>query len=216
MSEYNQKSQSMAVFHAFPALEDGATLAGYGALIAEQSLSVVVPDHICAIGTRHKKYDKGRWRIFTPRHKPDESLHGHLTFALKYEGIDLAVLKALFKQVEPEDITQIVRSEPTGAYSRKIWFLYEWLCEEELDIEDVTKGNFVALINDALQFPGPSRNSRRHRVRNNLPGTRNFCPLIRRTGKLDRFIGMDLSQALSAPDGLIVSRRRREICQCSR
>jgi hypothetical protein len=195
MSEYNQKSQSMAVFHAFPALEDGAPLAGYGALIAEHSLSVVVPDHICAIGTRHKKYDKGRWRIFTPRHKPDESLHGHLTFALKYEGIDLAVLKALFKQVEPEDITQIVRSEPTGAYSRKIWFLYEWLCEEELDIEDVTKGNFVALINDALQFPGPSRNSRRHRVRNNLPGTRDFCPLIRRTGKLDRFIGMDLSQA---------------------
>ncbi|MCU7862232.1 MAG: Fic family protein [Candidatus Thiodiazotropha sp. (ex Lucinoma kastoroae)] len=195
MPKYKQKSQSVTVFHAFPALEEGTTLAGYASLIAEHDLSVPAPDYLCAIGTKHKKYDKGRWRIFTPRHKPEDSLHGHLTFAFKHEGIDLAVLKALFEQIEPEAIADIVRSEPTGAYSRRIWFLYEWLCDEELGIENVTQGNFVALINDKLQYPGSSRASRRHRIRNNLPGTRAFCPLIRRTEKLDRFIGMNLSQA---------------------
>ncbi|MCK5869686.1 MAG: hypothetical protein KAG45_03420, partial [Methyloprofundus sp.] len=181
MVAYNQNSRPVPVFHAFPALEEGSTLAGYAALIAGHGLLVPAPDYLCAIGTKHKRYEKGRWRIFTPRHKPNDSLHNHLTFALKHEGIDLAVLKALFVTTKPEAIIDIVRSEPTGAYSRRLWFLYEWLCGNELDIEDATQGNFVAIINDTLQYPGPSHNSKRHRVRNNLPGTREFCPLIRRT-----------------------------------
>ncbi len=194
MPEYNQNSRSSTVFHAFQLLEEGSTLAGYAALISGHGLSVPAPDYLCVIGTKHKRYEKGRWRIFTPRHKPDDSLRGHLIFALKYEGIDLAVLKALFVSIEPEAIIDIIRSEPTGAYSRRIWFLYEWLCNKELDIEDAAQGNFVALINDTLQYSGAARDSKRHRVRNNLPGSREFCPLIRRTETLDRFIGMNLSQ----------------------
>ena len=31
------------------------------------------------------------WRILTPRHAVSPTLEGHLTFALKYEGLDLAV-----------------------------------------------------------------------------------------------------------------------------
>ncbi len=195
MSEYNQNSRPVTAFHAFPALEEGATLAGYSALIEGHDLPVPAPDALCAIGTKHRKYDKGRWHIFTPRHKPDSSLYGHLTFALKYEGIELGLLKLLFEKIEPEMIAEIVRSEPTGAYSRRIWFLYEWLCNETLDVEDAAQGNFVPIINDALQYPGPSYLSRRHRVRNNLPGTRAFCPLIRRTEKLDHLIALNLSQA---------------------
>lgn len=195
VSEYNQNSRPVTAFHAFPALEEGATLAGYSALIEGHDLPVPAPDALCAIGTKHRKYDKGRWHIFTPRHKPDDSLYGHLTFALKYEGIELGLLKLLFEKIEPEMIAEIVRSEPTGAYSRRIWFLYEWLCNETLDVEDAAQGNFVPIINDALQYPGPSHLSRRHRIRNNLPGTRAFCPLIRRTEKLDHFIALNLSQA---------------------
>lgn len=201
MTEYNQNSRSIAVFHEFPALEETATLAGYAALITGHELSVPTPDYLCAIGAKHKIFDLGRWHIFTPRHKPEDSLHGHLKFALKYEGIDLAVLKALFEQIKPEAIADIVRSQPTGAYSRRIWFLYEWLCEDLLDIEDATQGNFVELINDKHQYPGTSYDSRRHRVRNNLPGTREFCPLIRKTEKLDRFIGMKLSKIAIAHIG---------------
>ena len=194
MEIYNRKSRILTIFHAFPALEDGASLAGYAALITGHKLAVPAPDYLCAIGTKHKKYEKGRWRLFTPRHKPEDTLQGHLTFALKYEGIDLAVLKVLFGTINPQEIVDIVRAEPTGAYSRRIWFLYEWLCETKIKLEDATQGNFAPLVNDALQYPGPSRNSKRHRVRNNLPGTREFCPLIRRTEKLDQYIAMNLSQ----------------------
>ena len=194
MAEYNQNSRSVTAFHGFSILDMGTPLAGYAALIAIHNLSVPAPDYLCAIGSKHKREEIGRWRIFTPRHNPEDSLFGHLTFALKYEGIDLAVLNALFKAIRPEDITAIVRSEPTGGYSRRIWFLYEWLMDKRLDIEDVKQGNFVVLVNEVLQYPGPSRDSRRHRVRNNLPGTRDFCPLIRRTEKLDRYIALNLSQ----------------------
>jgi len=195
MSEYNKKSQSIPVFHLFPALEDGVSYAGYAALINGHELLVPAADTLCAIGTKHRKQERGRWQLFTPRHKPDDTLKGHLTFALKYEGIDLAVLKALFDKLNPDAIVDIVRSEPTGAYSRRIWFLYEWLIDTILELEDATQGNFVPLLNDKLQYAATSRDSKRHRVRNNLPGTREFCPLIRRTDKLDRFVTMNLSQA---------------------
>ncbi|MFV1984138.1 MAG: Fic family protein [Thiohalomonadales bacterium] len=192
---YNQKSENIKVFHAFPALEEGETYAGYAALIAGHELLVPAPDTLCAIGTKHRKVEKGRWQLFTPRHKPKNTLQGHLTFALKYEGIDLAVLNALFDDIDPQDIANIVRSEPTGAYSRRIWFLYEWLTEVTLKLGDAQQGNFVPLINDSLQYAAAPRDSKRHRVRNNLPGTREFCPLIRRTKKLDQYIAMNLSQA---------------------
>ena len=191
----NQNSRNITVFHGFPALEDGASLAGYSALISAYDLKVPLPDCLYAIGVRHKKYDHERWHIFTPRHKPQDTLYGHLIFALKYEGIDLAVLNALFQAIEAKKIQEIICSKPTGSYSRKLWFLWEWLREEQLDIEDARAGNFVPLINSKLQYEGKSYPSRRHRVRNNLPGTRNFCPLIRKTEKLERYIDKKLSEA---------------------
>lgn len=192
---YNQNSRSVTIFHTFPLLEEGATFAGYAALIDGHELSVPLPESLCAIGLKHKTNRKGRWQMFTPRHRPEDTLYAHLTFALKYEGIDLAVLRALFLTIVPQDIVDIVRLEPTGAYSRKIWFLYEWLNDGVLEeLPDVSRGNFVPLIDKKLQYPGPVRNSKRHRVRNNLPGTRAFCPIIRRTETLDNLIEINLSQ----------------------
>jgi len=48
-----------------------------------------------------KRYEQDGWRIYTPRHAPSPDLVGHLTFALKYEGLDLGVLKALFVAAGP-------------------------------------------------------------------------------------------------------------------
>ncbi len=72
-----------------------------------------------------------------------------------------------------------------GQYSRRIWFLYEWLMDIKLPIEDLKSGNFVPLIDEKLQFAtSVTTNSSRHRIRNNLPGTVDFCPLIFKTEKL--------------------------------
>ncbi|MBT3227093.1 MAG: Fic family protein [Deltaproteobacteria bacterium] len=194
MIKYNQNSRFITVFHGFQELDEAVSFAGYSALIQAHDLKTPMPDYLCVIGKRHKKYDLDRWHIFTPRHRPDDTLFGHLTFALKYEGIDLSVLNALFQRIEAEEIRSIILSEPTGRYSRKLWFLWEWLRGDQLDIEDARKGNFVPLVNGKLQYEGKSYPSKRHRVHNNLPGTHNFCPLIRKTKTLEQFTGKGLSK----------------------
>ena len=48
------------------------------------------------------------------------------------------------------------------------------------------------MVDPARQFAAPPETSRRHRVKNNLPGTPAFCPLVFRTETLDRLGAMDL------------------------
>ena len=187
-------SQSISVFHGMPLPESGALLVGYSALIHEFSLRVPLPNKLSAIGEKHKRYEQGIWSVYTPRYTPENTLHGHLTFALKYDGIDLAILKALFNVIDSQEIVKIILKEPTGSYSRRLWFLYEWLQDKKLNLPDATRGNFVDVLDSDFQYPGPSSPSKRHRVRNNLPGVRGFCPLIRRTHVLDQFIGSHLQE----------------------
>ena len=175
--------------------ETNARLAGYSYLIRHYELKAPAPMILSAIGQKHKKYEIHGWRVFTPRHAPDDSLQGHLTFALRYEGIDLAVLNALFQTVSPAEIETIIQNEPGGIYARRIWFLFEYLTNSELDVQDISGRRYVDLVDPKIQYPGPPRQSKRHGINNNLPGVKNFCPLVRRTEKLDAFIHQDLSQA---------------------
>ena len=174
--------------------KENGRLAGYAAIIQHYSLCCPLPDILSVIGEKHKTYTDGIWRFFTPRHAPYYSLYGHLIFALKNEGVELGVLKSLFEILPEQEIVNIIQQEPTGSYSRRLWFLYEWLQEKSLPLSDVTQGNFVDVLDSKIQYPALPRPSRRHRVRNNLSGVRNFCPLIRRTEKLDALIALNLSE----------------------
>jgi len=180
-------------------LPETGTPAGYAALIDAYKLAVPVPRTLSAIGTRHRIIEQHGWRLYTPRHAPPAMLEGHLTFALKYEGLDLALLKRLFLAVGPADIEAIVRATPTGSYARRIWFLYEWLIGKELDLPATERGvAYVPAVDPELQWATEGENSLRHRVRNNLPGTPEFCPLIFRTPALDEFIAMNMAERARA------------------
>lgn len=203
MPKINRFSEIVSIFHGQRVPEREVTLAGYSALIKAFNLQVPLPDVLVAISHKHTKYQKDNWVVFTPRHSPHDSLYGHLTFALKYEGVNLAVLKALFDIIEANEIIEIVNLEPTGSYSRRIWFLYEWLQGLKLNLPDATMGNLVDVLDNKLQYPGPSRVSKRHRVRNNLPGVPTFCPTIRKTPLLTQFIKMNLSKEAQVKLGTI-------------
>jgi Fic family protein len=133
--------------------------------------------------------------VFGPKYQPSDTLTGHLVFALKYEGVNLLFFKKLFERIDQSEVVTIIMSEYSGQYMRKIWFLYEWLMLKKLPIADLTIKNFIPLLDDKLQYTSTlSINSSRHRIRNNLPGTVNFCPLIRRTEKLEDYISRNLSE----------------------
>lgn len=191
MANEHRFSGPVTVFHE-RTLPERATPVGYAALIDAFALRVPLPRLLTAVGERHRVRTEAEWRIFTPRHAPTADLQGHLTFALKYEGLDLALLKRLFAATGPAPIEQIVRAQPTGRYSRRIWFLYEWLTSTRLDLPDADQGTYALVVDPDQQFPGPAHPSSRHRVKNNLPGTPAFCPLVFRTPVLDEFVAMDL------------------------
>src|SRR3954454_3067391 len=98
-------------------LPEPASPAGYSALMAAYSLEVPLPVTLFATGERHRIREEGGWRIMTPRHAPRPTLEEHLTFALKYEGLDLALLKRLFLATGPDEIIALIRARPTGSYA---------------------------------------------------------------------------------------------------
>ena len=182
----------MVAFHE-RRLPQGAKPAGYAALIGAFNLKVPLPHRLTAVGDRHRRQEQDGWCILPPRLDPEPSLEGHLTFALKHEGLDLAVLKRLFAAVGPTPIVGLVKASPTGTYSRRIWFLYEWLTGTKLDLPNADRGSYPEIVDPKQQFAVTGKSSSRHRVKNNLPGTPAFCPLVFKTKTLDGFIAKDLS-----------------------
>ena len=197
----NHSSDPVSVFRD-RRLPVTATLAGYAALIGAYDLRVPLPRNLSAIGERHRFMEKDGWRIYSPRYTPNASLEGHLTFALKHEGLDLAVLKSLFAATGPAPLTDLVKARPTGAYARRAWFLYEWLTGAQLELPNAGSGAYPLIVDPNQQYAVPAQTSPRHRVKNNLPGTPAFCPLVFRTEALERFIATDLraraQQAIAA------------------
>ena len=93
-----------------------------------------------------------------------------MVFAIKYEGINLLLFKALFKAVTKDQIKEILHIEPSGQYSRKIWFLYEWLQQEQINVQvDLKKRKYIPLIDANIQYTIKGEESVRQKIINNLP-----------------------------------------------
>lgn len=187
-------SQEITVFHGRIAPEK-ATIVGYGAIIEKFALASPMPSELSLISSKRRDYKSNGWAVHSSRTAFEDTLYKHLVFALKYEGIDLLVFKKLFEKLSIQDVLALLQEEPTGQYSRKIWFLYEWLMDTRLDIPDLRIKNYVPLVDEKIQFALENgEKSGRHRIINNLPGTTNFCPLIRKTDKLDSYIKANFSE----------------------
>src|SRR6056297_1588963 len=201
-SSHKYLSEPVTVFHERRLPERGIP-AGYAALIDAYNLKVPLPCRLCAIGERHRMLEEGGWRLFTPRHRPENSLNGQLTFALKYEGIDLAVLNRLFLKASQDEIVTIVKKSPTGVYARRLWFLYEWLTGKQLPIEDLSQAGYVEVVDPEMQLTIRGERVRRQRVVNNLPGTPQFCPLVYRTERIEAYLNKNLKEQARALIGRI-------------
>jgi len=195
----NQFSRKKTVFHGRELPEEGF-LIGYALIIDiignETNKSIPLPEVLAIATEKHQRYNSNNWEIFTIRHKPNDNLISHLIFAIKYEGIDLFVIKNLFQLIGKDPVLEMINVEPTSQYTRRIWFLYEWLMNTKLDVPNLKAGTYIEIVNSKFQYTGSVRNSTRHRIKNNLPGVPEYCPMIRRTAKLDRFINENLSEQI--------------------
>lgn len=209
MDQKTSFSINVPTFHG-RTLPEGGNIVGYSAIIEHYGIEVPIPDVIALINHKHKMYETAEWKVFTPRYQPEETCYQHLVFALKYEGVNLLVFKKLFEKLNEKEVLDLLTIEATGQYSRRMWFLYEWLMEKLLPLSNMVIKNYLPLIDDKLQFNLPSGvKSARHRIVNNLPGNVNFCPLVRKTKKLEEY----LSQNLLAQNEIYLKGIRKSILQ---
>jgi Fic family protein len=172
----------------------GTLPAGYAALIGAFGLEVPAADELLTIGSKHTLRREGRWRVLTPRYRPADTIAGQLEFALRHEGVDLAVLDALFDAATPTFIEEWIHAQPTSSYARRVWFLYEWLRGTRLDLPDAQPAPYASILDDTQQFAVEGETVTRYRIRNNLPGTPDFCPLVRRSETLTALTDLDLAR----------------------
>ena len=162
---------------------------GYQRLIDQRNLSALPLSQVARIDTRVKGRETqadgtGTQLLFEPRYQPEASFEGDLQFAFRYEGVNLEALELLFAQSGPEPLVTWLRAQPESSYARRAGFLYEWITGKELDVPQLsTRTAYVSALDESLQFGmgDAGRLDRKFRVRDNLPGTREFCPLIRKT-----------------------------------
>jgi len=131
--------------------------------------------------------------VYPVRYWPGDATCDHLEFALKYDGVNLAILASLFERMPAQEIEDYVRSKPIGKYARRTWFLYEFLRSKRLALDDLKRGNYIDLLDPEEYYTvTPTQPIRRQRINFNMLGESRFCPIVRRTQSLKRFEAADL------------------------
>ncbi len=176
---------------------NGSTPAGYDALIARFELQVVPNWHhsrTSQSNVRQTHTEDGQVvEIYPLFLTPEDSLAGHLEFALKHDGTNLEILSVVFENAPEEELLAYIRSKPTGKYARRLWYLFELLTGKHLAIDDLTTANYVDLLEPDEYYTATPVQVRRQRINSNLLGDARFSPVVRRTETLDAFEKKDLS-----------------------
>ncbi len=166
---------------------------GYLALIDRYKLRALPNYCVSYISTQgarrtNNQADLSREEIYPTQYEPGSELGDLLEFALKYEGTNLEILSQLFQKIDEADLLKHIQARPTGKYSRRIWFLYEFLTEKTLaQLDDVQVGNYIDLLEKDEYYTSEGIPCRRQRINNNLLGTKNFSPQVRKTDRLREF-----------------------------
>jgi hypothetical protein len=163
-------------------------LLGGSWLCREYGVTPVQPlKYVSTVGSRNSRREfNGTYEnVFQPSYAPEESFSGHLEFMVKHERIHLEFLSRLFKVAGQNEIAKWVTDQPTGQYSRRSAWLYEWLTGNRLDVPDVRNAPYVNAIEPDRYWTATDRGKiTRWHVWDNMPGTRAFCPMVMLTDRL--------------------------------
>lgn len=195
-----------------------ATQAGYSALIDLFKIQAL-PNHINSFildkgsSFTERYIDLNIEKKYFPKKKFTSDFSNpinHIEFALKHEGVNLEILKAAFKHLNPTLLENYVNSQPTSKAARKIWFLYEFLTDKTLDLKNAVGGSYTDLLDPKKYYTGEKIPSKRHYIFNNLLGNKHFCPMVRKSTTLLAFEEKKLSEVannlIEQYDPLVISR----------
>lgn len=182
---------------------DLQNLLGAAWLVARYGIKLVMPLAVRSRvgGRRTTQFAEGiKTETFVEGMRPGANLRGHLTFHLKHEVLHLEMICRLFERVDTMELEAWIDDEPSGQYARRAGFLYEWLTGRQLGVRTPMAGPYVDVLDDCkLVAASPDRSvpNRRWRVRDNLPGSPAFCPIVRKTTDFDDAVAVDLRGLLN-------------------
>jgi len=172
-------------------------------LVARYGIELVMPLALQSrIGGRRASQlaDGIQTETYVPGMRPSATLRGHLTFHLKHEVLHLEMLSRLFERADAAELLAWIHDEPSGQYARRAGFLYEWLTGRRIALQVPSAGPYVDVLDDrklVAAAPAQSVPNRRWRVRDNLPGSPAFCPIVRKTSALEAASAVDLPRLLN-------------------
>ncbi len=129
---------------------------------------------------------------------PEPTLLQQALFALKHEGVHLALLACALRRLPPHELAAQARASPNGVYVRKLGHLWEAQHRQRLPgLEAFTVASaYAPLFDPQTHFVGPERRDARWRIAFNGLGEHGFCPMVRKTPELMARIARDtLGQA---------------------
>lgn len=119
----------------------------------------------------------------------------HLEFALKYDDLNLAFINEVFSLLDHQIISDYITQKPNRKYPRIIGFLYEFTRKKEIDVK-ITTTNYEDILDESRYITGDIVKNSKWKVNDNLLGTDEFCPIIRKTTELTALLEWNIEQAI--------------------
>ena len=156
--------------------------------------------HQSFIGSRDKieiNQDGKIVEIFGPKYDPKtEDPILHIEFSLKYDDLNLEFLKAVFNNINENEILAYVNANPSKKYVRQIGFFYEFLTGVQLVTNYTINTNYVNLLDNEKYITGKIVRNIKWRINDNLIGNSSYCPIIRKTKELNTLLDIDIKEQI--------------------
>ena len=173
-----------------------ALISRHGLLCVEDRASSFIAKRLSVID-RTERADGSVVARYPGKYDFGDTLADHIEFCLKYEGVNLSVLAALFEQLGADELQAWLDSKPGSRYARVCGHLYEWLTGKTLRYKLPAGIDAVPVLDEKRYFTAPAQRNKRFAVLHNLPGTAAFCPLVRRTPSLEARIEKNLGARIA-------------------
>jgi Fic family protein len=171
---------------------------GFTWLLEKLSISGYLLTHESYIGTVDKIEVSSKntiIRTFKPKYDVSDDLFAHLEFAIKYDDLNLALLKEIFLKIAFNLLEKYIQQKPNLKYTRIIGYLIEFTTNQKINV-NVTSTNYIDLIDSTRYITGTPIKNQKWKINDNLLGTSNFCPTIRKSAELNELLTWDLKNAL--------------------
>jgi len=151
-----------------------------------QTLDYWITSFVQEKGAAHTVEREGHVKeVYRTTAWPGNHWSNHIEFALKKEGLHLELLRKLMPVLVEAEVMNYVTSTPTGRYSRIVWYLYEAFAGQRLPLDDLTRVNYVPLVDPAVYYTASPRKISRQRIDHNVLGNLSYAPMVRRNAALD-------------------------------